>query len=157
MKYRLSLLTVLVAAWMGSNGVAAQELFIYPAKGQSDEQLEQDKFQCYSFAKKQTGFDPMAPPTATAPPPAKEAEVGGVGRGAVGGAVLGAAVGGIAGNWKKGAAIGGVSGGAIGGVRREEQAQTQWEQEQVGQYTQARNNYNRAFSACMEGRGYTVK
>ena len=43
----------------------AQEFMIYPAKGQSAEQLEQDKFACYGFAKGQSGFDPMAPPTTT--------------------------------------------------------------------------------------------
>ena len=41
----------------------AQELMIYPAKGQSDQQQEKDKFECYGFAKKQSGFDPMALPT----------------------------------------------------------------------------------------------
>ena len=51
-----------------SAGLAAQEPIIYPAKGQSQEQLDRDKFECYSFAKKQTGFDPMATPTATSTP-----------------------------------------------------------------------------------------
>ncbi|MGB7971346.1 MAG: hypothetical protein WCF31_05185, partial [Candidatus Deferrimicrobiaceae bacterium] len=65
------------------SGVAfGQELIIYPNKGQSKKQQEKDQFECYTWAKGQTGFDPMAPPTATAPPPAKEAQVGGVGRGA---------------------------------------------------------------------------
>jgi hypothetical protein len=35
--------------------------------------------------------------------------------------------------------------------------QRQREQEQVAQYQQSRNNYNRAYSACLEGRGYTVR
>ena len=43
--------------------LAAQELMIYPAKGQSSEKQEKDKFECYSFAKNQSSFDPMAPPT----------------------------------------------------------------------------------------------
>jgi len=34
----------------------AQELMIFPAKGQSEDQMEKDKFECYSWAKKQTGF-----------------------------------------------------------------------------------------------------
>ena len=47
-------------------GVAlAQDQIVYPAKGQSDKQMEKDKYECYSWAKKQTGFDPMATPTAT--------------------------------------------------------------------------------------------
>jgi len=61
-----------------SGPVLAQDMFIYPNKGQSQKQLEKDKFDCYSWAKQQTGFDPMAQPTATAPPPAQEAKQGGV-------------------------------------------------------------------------------
>jgi hypothetical protein len=32
-----------------------------------------------------------------------------------------------------------------------------WANEQGAEYTQKRNHYNRAFAACMEGKGYTVK
>ena len=141
----------------------AQEFMIYPAKGQSAEQQEQDKFSCYSFAKGQSGFDPMAPPTASSPPPAKEAQQGGVGRGALRGVVGGAAIGAIAGDTRQGAKIGAASGALVGGMRRsdqrrrEEHNRQQWEQQQVQQYSQNRNNYNRAFAACMEGRGYTVR
>ena len=51
----------------------AQDFMIYPAKGQSQDQMEKDKFECYSWAKGQTGFDPMEMPKATAPPPSKKA------------------------------------------------------------------------------------
>jgi hypothetical protein len=94
----------------------AQDLMIYPAKGQSQDQMEKDKFECYSWAKGQTGFDPMETPKATAPPPTKQAKsstAGGAVKGGVGGGVLGAGVGAIAGGKKgakKGAAIGAVSG-----------------------------------------------
>ena len=143
----------------------AQDFFIYPNKGQTNEQMEQDKFQCYNWAKGQTGFDPMQVPTATAPPPPKSNTnvAGSTVRGAAGGALLGAGIGAIAGDTGKGAAIGALSGGALGGVRSssrkrdEQRAQQQWEQEQVAQYTQSRNAYNRAYVACLEGRGYTVK
>jgi hypothetical protein len=66
---------------------------IYPAKGQSQEQTEKDKFERYTWAKQQTGFDPMETPTATAPPPENpQSNVGkdGVKTG-VKGALLGAA------------------------------------------------------------------
>jgi hypothetical protein len=143
--------------------VLASELVIYPAKGQSNEQMEKDKYECYSWAKGQSGFDPMAPPTTSTPPPAKEAPKGGVGRGAVVGGLGGLAVGAIAGDARKGALIGGTSGALIGGIRRsgqksqESQKQKQWEQQQVNQYNQSRSDYNRAQAACLEGRGYTVK
>ena len=141
----------------------AQELMIYPAKGQTEKQQEKDKFECYGFAKSQSGFDPMAPPTASSAPPSQEAPQGGVGRGAVGGGLGGALIGAIAGDTKKGAAIGAVSGGLLGGARsseqrrREEHNQQQWEQSETQQYSQNRNNYNRAYAACLEGRGYTVR
>jgi len=143
--------------------LAAQELMIYPAKGQSSQQQEKDKFECYGFARGQSGFDPMAPPTTSTAAPQKEAPQGGVGRGAVGGAVGGALIGAITGNTRKGAAVGAVGGGLIGGARRSEQKQRethnqqQWEQREVQNYSQNRNNYNRAYAACLEGRGYTVR
>lgn len=143
--------------------VWSQDLMIYPAKGQSQDQMEKDKFACYSWAKGQSGFDPMAMPQATAPPPQQEAQKGGVGRGAVRGGAVGLAAGAIGGDAGKGAAIGAASGGLIGGMRRRDQrrrqqtAQKQWEQEQTNAYMQGRNSYNRAYGACLEGRGYTVK
>ena len=48
-----SLLTLLVAGQ-----AIAQELSIYPAKDQSAEQMEKDKYECYNWAKKDSGFDP---------------------------------------------------------------------------------------------------
>jgi hypothetical protein len=148
--------------------VWSQELMIYPAKGQRNDQMEKDKFECYTWAKGQTGFDPMQMPTATSPPPSQQKKS--VGGSAVAGGVLGGAggavIGGIAGGSRgarRGAAIGGISGGAIGGMRsssqnrQAEQQRKQWEQQQANQYMQQRNAYNRAHAACLEGRGYTVK
>ena len=151
-----------------TTSVWSQDLMIYPAKGQSNDQMEKDKFECYTWAKGQTGFDPMQMPTASSPPPSREKRsVGGsvLGGGVIGGAG-GAVIGGIVGGSKgarRGAAIGGISGGAIGGMRssrqnrQTEQQRKQWEQQQANQYMQQRNAYNRAHAACLEGRGYTVK
>jgi hypothetical protein len=135
---------------------AAQEPIVFPAKGQSAQQTEQDKYSCYSWAKGQTGFDPMQVPTASAPPPEKK---GGAVKGAAVGAVGGVAIGAIAGNAGKGAAIGAVSGGIIGGVRRAKsnKDQEKYAQDQAAGYDQKRSTYNRAWGACMEGKGYTVK
>jgi hypothetical protein len=135
---------------------AQQEPIVFPARGQNADMMEQDKYSCYQWAKGQTGFDPMQAPTATAPPPQKK---GGALRGAAGGAALGAAVGAIAGDAGKGAAIGAASGGIIGGARRHRsnKEQEQYSQQQAAGYEQQRNEYNRAWGACMEGKGYTVK
>lgn len=143
--------------------LAQQDLIVFPSKGQSQEQTEKDKYACYEWAKQQTGLDPMAQPKATAPPPEQEAPQSSVVRGAARGALVGVAVGAIAGDSGKGAAIGAASGGLMGGmrkrdqVRQQEQAQEQWAQEQAAQYTQKRSEYNRAYAACLEGKGYTVK
>ena len=166
MGQKIICLSVIVLLACLAGPVSAQEVIIYPAKGQSEDQMEKDKFECYSWAKKETGFDPMEIPTATAPPPKKEDQKGGAGRGAVVGGATGAVVGGILSGGKgaaRGAVIGGGSGALLGGMRREkqrnqeEQARQQWEREQGNAYLQKRNTYNRAYGACLEGRGYTVK
>lgn len=159
---------VVIFAFISLTGAAfAQEMVIYPSQGQSNEQMEQDKFQCYSWSKNESGFDPMALPTASEPPPEKEAKKGGVAKGAVRGTLAGGAIGAIAGDSKsdtrKGLKAGAAAGALVGGMRRndqvkkEEKKQKDWEQQQTNQYKQGRSNYNRAYAACMEGRGYSVK
>ena len=44
------------------------ELLIYPARNQSKDQMEKDKYDCYLWAKSQTGFDPMQTHTTTEQP-----------------------------------------------------------------------------------------
>jgi hypothetical protein len=144
----------------------AQDLFVFPAKGQSDQQMERDKFDCYQWAKKQSGFDPMETPRTTSPPPGQKAE--GVGGDLLKGAALGAIGGAIIGKLAhksagKGAAYGAGAGALLGGMHhsskqsQDEKARQQWEQEQASAYANKRNAYNRAYSACLEGKGYTVK
>lgn len=146
--------------------VWAQDPIVYPAKGQSEDQMEKDKYQCYSWAKDKSGFDPMKTPTTTSAAPAKEEKVWGTGKTALAGAAGGAAVGGIAGGGKgalTGGLIGTAGGALIGGARssnqrdREAKKRQEWEQNEGNKYARARNEYNRSFGACMEGRGYSVK
>ena len=144
----------------------AQDPIVYPAKGQSQDQMEKEQFECYNWAKKKTGFDPMKTPTAKSAPPPKEDKVWGAGKTAVVGGVGGAAVGGIAGGGKgavAGGLIGAGGGALIGSARssdqreREERKRREWEQSEANSYARERNAYNRAFGACMEARGYSVK
>jgi len=155
--------------------VAAAQPYIYPNLGQSPQQQESDKGQCYMWAVQQTGFDPANPQVAAAPPPPQhygqpQAPPGGLFRGAAGGAALGAVGGAIGGDAGKGAAIGAGVGALFGGIRRmrweqEQQQQQQQMQQQQQSYmaqqqnsmAQGRANYERAFGACMAGRGYTVR
>jgi len=128
----------------------------YPSKGQSPSQQNRDEGECYAWAKKQTGIDPVA--TASAPAPSSGAAVGGGERvrGAARGAAGGAAIGAIAGDAGKGAAAGAVVGTMAGGrqARQNKAAQQQQAQQAKAQTLQT---FNRAFGACMEGRGYVVK
>jgi hypothetical protein len=144
--------------------VVAQELIIYPAKDQSAEQMDKDKHECYTWGKQQSGFDPMAQPTATEAPPAQEPQKGGVVKGGLGGAAVGAAVGGIANDDARQGAKAGMAGGAIAGGlkqrstnKQQQKAAEQSSQEQAANYSKNRDSYNRAYSACLEGKGYTVK
>jgi hypothetical protein len=139
--------------------VHAQELIIFPAKDQSEKQMEKDKADCNAWAKKETGIDPLAlaeKSTTQAPPSGPKGERV---RGAVRGAAVGAAVGGIAGDTGKGAAIGATAGVASGGARQRSkaQAQQQTQQKQQADTKASLDKYKRAYSACLEGKGYTVK
>lgn len=144
------------------NGGGAGHMYIYPSRGQSAQQEQRDKAQCYTWAVKQSGFDPANPQVASGPPPPSNPPQGGVFRGAAGGAALGAIGGAIGGNAGKGAAMGAAMGGLFGGMRRRRwheqqmyQQQTYMEQQQ-GQLERGRRNFERAFGTCMTGRGYTV-
>ena len=158
MRNRTGFITLMLAMMLGTTAVMASDLYVYPAKGQSKDQQGKDEYECYQWAKGDTGFDPMATPTTSAPAPSTQQRQGGVVRGGL----LGAAVGGIAG-CSDDAGKGAVIGGLLGGVRQRsqnvsaQQERDQWEQQQASQYANSRNNYNRAYAACLEGRGYTVK
>ena len=156
---------MLFGVWL-AGPVCAQDPIVYPAEGQSQDQMEKDKFECYKWSKEQTGFDPMKTPTTQTAPPAKEEKVWGAGKTAVAGGAGGAIVGGAVGGRKgvlTGGLIGAAGGAVIGGARsskqrdREERKRKEWEQREANRYARARNEYNRAFGACMEGRGYSVK
>jgi len=110
---------------------------VYPAKGQTAEQQSRDGQECAVWAQQQTGYNPG---TSTAAGAGIGAAIG-----ALGGAAAGAAIGAIAGDPGTGAAIGavagGVGGGAIGATR---------------QYGKSKEGYEKAYAACMTGRGYSV-
>ncbi len=165
MKRYLLLTVIFVLSSFSVNFALGQELIIYPAKGQTPEQMEKDKFDCYTWAKKETGFDPtQAQPPAQAPTAQPQGPKGERVRGAARGAAVGAVVGQIANDDAgRGAAAGAAGGAMLGGMRarrlkREQaQAQQQQAQQQSAAYEQKRSTYNRAYSACLEGKGYTVK
>ena len=130
-------------ALVTTGALAQSGLYVYPQKGQSKDQQEKDEFACYKWAKEQSGVDPSAPA------PNQGNRAGATARGAARGAAGGAVIGGIAGDAGKGAAAGAAAGGVRG--RRQEGKRRQAAQ------AQTRNSYDRAFAACMEARGYTVR
>jgi hypothetical protein len=148
--------SVLFLFGLGFASFANAEMMIYPAKGQSAEQQQNDEFECHQWAVQQTGYDPTKAQQALQQ---QTPQKGGAVRGAAKGALLGAGIGAIAGNAGKGAAIGaGV--GAVGGGAGQRQQQQQ--QEAANQQAQAQqnaqiDNYNKAKGVCLEGKGYTVK
>jgi hypothetical protein len=154
----------LILGSMYPAGIAsAQDVFIYPTKGQSGEQQERDKWECRSWATNQTGFDPVQGPRAVAPPDSNAPRRGGALRGAGRGAAVGAVGGAIGGDAGKGAAIGAAAGGMVGVMRRNDQRrQEQYEYQQrasqsQGEYDANKTAWTRALSACLSGRGYTVQ
>ena len=156
------LLAIFLTMVLSPQPALSQDAFVYPQKGQTKQQQDKDHFECYSWAVSQTGFDPMKRPTASTAPPTQQSQGPGVVGGAARGAAVGAIGGAIGGNAGKGAAIGAGVGGVMGGMRRRrrtqenEVSQEQWAQSQANQYNAGRNKYNRAYGACMRGRGYTV-
>lgn len=153
----ISLGILVAVVFQGEFSLAQQaEPFAYPSQGQNAEQQQQDHFACYSWAKQQTGFDPAQPQSQTT---AESTQQGGLLRGAAKGSLLGVVGGAIGGDVGEGAAIGaGV--GALGGLirRREEQRETNQASAQAQAEEQENlQRYYQAWTACMEGRGYTVK
>ena len=163
-KFSCMLLGLFICSYWVS-AVLAAEPIIYPKEKQTSEQMEKDKSECYVWAKGQSGFDPMQP-VATPPPPSaaspapKGQRVAGAARGAAVGAVVGEIADDDAG---KGAAAGAAAGAMAGGMKKrqtqksQEQAQAQKAQQEQAALAQKRDTYNRAYGACLEGRGYTIK
>lgn len=146
----------------------ATTVYFYPMHGQSPQQQDRDRYECYLWAVKQTGFNPgqaqLAPHqrvevTPAAPPGSDTAA------GAVGGAIVGSM---LSPRHDKGfgmvfGAVTGAMLGAASDAARQQQAdqiQQQYDAKQAQHYArvekQARD-YQRAMTACLEGRGYSVR
>ena len=149
--------TAILGFFITNTSVMFADFFVYPAKGQSADQLNRDKFECHEWAKQQTGIDPNR--VATDVQPGQVEQRGGAFRGAARGATLGVIGGAIGGNAGKGAAIGAGVGAAGGAMRRRQSQQQQMQAyEEANQQRKAlMDTFNRAYRACLEGRDYTIK
>jgi hypothetical protein len=134
-------------------------LYVFPPDGKTQEQQDADEITCYKWATEQTGVDPIDPPQIQAEQ-VDTSNDGSAVRGAARGAAAGAAIGAIAGDAGQGAAIGATVGGVRG--RRSKKAGDAAEQSQANaaaeqQTQELLDNFNKAFTACMTGKGYTVQ
>jgi hypothetical protein len=144
------------------------QVYFYPTHGQTAAQQDRDRYECYLWATKQTGFDPSSTQLAPhqrvevkpMPPAGYDTAVG-----AATGAVLGAVVS-PPNRTAEGAAVGAITGAVIGAASdaaRQEQAervQQSYDQRAVqhaAQIEQQASSYRRAMAACLRGRGYTVR
>jgi hypothetical protein len=147
---------------------AGADIYVYPSKGQTDSQLDRDRYECHSWAFKQTGYDPSAPHLA----PHQQVQVVAMPadhRGAVGGAMTGAVIGASVSrpyDGARGAIVGAVAGAVLGAASDSARAReaagnprgpTGPELAEQARLEKQAYDYRRAISACLEGRGYTVK
>ena len=144
------------------------QVYVYPTAGQSSERLSRDRYECYLWGVKQSGFDPsqtsLAPhqrvEVVAMPPSGTDTAAG-----AITGAVIGAVIAGphdAAAGAVGGAILGGAAGAASDAQReaRATQIQNRYDQRDAARMAQLEDqasNYRRALTACLEGRGYTVK
>jgi hypothetical protein len=144
------------------------QVYFYPKAGQSNEQQSRDQYDCYNWAIKQTGFDPgrSAIPrddrvrVVPMPPPGHDTATL-----AIAGAVLGALIGGPR-HAGQGALIG-ATGGALAGAasdasrmeaaRQQEEAYNAQDRLRDARLEEKAFGFRRAMSACLEGRGYSVR
>ena len=134
-------------------------IYVFPAKGQDAAQQNKDIMACYTWAKQQSGVDPFNPPKVEAQEVAKGPDGTGV-RGAARGAAAGAAIGAITGDAGEGAAVGALTGAMAGRHARKSRTNAQQQQSQQAASNKEQeliNNFKKAFSACIEAKGYTIK
>jgi hypothetical protein len=141
---------------------APTEPMVYPARGQTPPEQSRDRYECYEWAKRQTGFDPTqssayasAIPSQSSAYPAR-----GTTGAMVGGAASGAAIAELSHHDPaRGAAIGVLGGGLMAQAKQQQamQAKQQQAAQQQAAQGQRRATYDRAFGACMDARGYAVR
>jgi hypothetical protein len=129
------------------------ELQVAPQRGQSAEQARRDRYECHNWAVEQTGVVPQAAPAedeADNDQRARRAErIDRVLRGAA----IGAGIGGLVRSvQRKNPSNGVLAGAAVGAAVGASTVRTQGESVE----DEESNEYLRALSACLEGRGYSV-
>ncbi len=149
--------------------MAAAPLYFYPERGQPETVQDRDRFECYRWAVRETGTDPgmtavrsdeagRAPPVPYRPQRADGADV-------VAGAATGAVLGAVVSSPRHagaaavlGAIFGATLGAASGEARNRAIDDAQARQAAAAERAQLPlDNFRRAMTACMQGRGYRVQ
>jgi len=149
------------------------DVFVFPAENQTPERQAQDEAACYQWAAGHTGTDPQAigqqqqadqQQAQVQQQAAQQTGQGSGARGAVRGAAAGALIGEIANDDAGEGAAWGAAAGAVRGRRQGRQAQAQAQaqvaaaaQQQQALTSEQLTNFKKAFSACLEGKKYSVK
>jgi hypothetical protein len=157
MLFNFQVAVAAIVICVAARGATAQNSgpYIYPSKGQTQQQQDRDKYECNQWAVGQSGFDPGNPSsTSTSAQQPPRGPTGGAARGAAVGAVGGA----ISGDAGAGAASGAERGRLLGAIRRRRERNEAEEEQKQAQAAGAsgQNSYNRAFATCMQGRAYAV-
>ena len=141
---------------------ASLGLFVYPGEGQPIEQLVVDENECHQWAQQTSGVDPNNPMAGVrAEAPQQQSPGSSAARGALRGAARGALIGEVTDNDRSEYAAAGALAGAARGARaqqmRNQQGQQQAQAEAEAQAAERLETFKKAYSACMEGRGFTVR
>ena len=150
----------------GAATTAESDIYVYPSKGQTEKQLDRDRYECHNWAVAQSHYNPsdthLAPHqqvrVVEMPAPGRDTALG-----AMTGAVIGSSV-----ASRHDAGQGAVAGAIVGAVigassdAARQRAETRATRDADARAERARlerqaADYRRAISACLEGRGYTVK
>lgn len=145
------------------------QIYFHPLHGQSKVQQERDRYDCYVWAVRQSGFDPNQQGLA----PHQRVEVRPLppsGESVAAGAMTGAMIGSMVSPWHHsgeglvfGAIAGALLGAAADALQHNQQAnrvQQQYDANNArnyARYEKRARDYRRAMSACLDGRGYSVQ
>jgi Glycine zipper 2TM domain len=142
--------------------VTAPPMYFVPERGQPQAVQERERYECYKWAGKETGFDPgMTTTYLPAAPARRQADGTEVVAGAATGAVVGAMVSSSR-RTPEGVVIGAIFGAMLGAASQDARARSddQAQARHVAAVQSAQGpmqNFRRAMSSCMEGRGYRVQ
>jgi len=154
---------------IAGNALALKNPIIFPKEGQSREQQGSDKQYCGSWAREETGVDPSyvkakLEMTNDNVANAASREKPSFGRRLMRGAAMGAAMGGLDNAIDNNVGKRAAQGAVLMGSRSRQESKQYYQDQQLNSQLQKKqqleeqyDQYIRAFSVCMDAKGYSVK